>query len=42
MLESSLDGSSELIASIMLKDALIILFLLDVIINHHKEAVKIV
>lgn len=42
MLDSSMDGSCELIASITSKDALIILLFLDVIINQHKEAVEII
>lgn len=42
ILESNTGGSSELIASITLKDAPIILFSLQVIINHCKETVKAV
>lgn len=42
MLDSSLVGSCELIASITSKDELIILLFLDVVINQHKEAVEII
>lgn len=42
ILESNTDGSSELIASITLKDALVILFFLQVIINHCRETVQTV
>jgi len=41
-LNSSVDGSCELIASITSKDALIILLFLDGVINQHKEAVEII
>lgn len=42
ILESNTDGSSELIASITLKDALVISFFLQVIINHCRETVQTV
>ena len=41
MLDSSMDGSCELIASITSKDALIILLFLDVIINNTKKQLKL-
>lgn len=42
MLDSNRDGSCELIAFIIPKDALIILLFLDVIINQCREAAEII